>query len=297
MDGRKGRPRRNGHGKKYAIRMLVTAMCVGTLVAFTAPGRSLQAAIATSVASPQPGSIPSQPVWSEYVKTGREPGYSLSGERPDLAEQKDLPYDYSKPVPQTDAKDNDYFADAVFVGDSRTDGLLIYSGVTGPTNLSYKGMTVDEAQDKPVLFTGRTKKTTAISALGERQYGKVYVMLGVNELGWTGTDKYENGYRSLLAKIRELQPDAVIYIQSTLPVAPSATEKKDYINNEHIQEYNEVVRRLAEEFQMYYLDVAECVRNEQGALPEEASVDGVHLTRAYYRTWLEYLKCHTVEEK
>lgn len=51
-------------------------------------------------------------------------------------------YDYSAPVPQGEAVDNDWFADAAFLGDSLTDGLLLYSDIKGPARLSYKGLTV-----------------------------------------------------------------------------------------------------------------------------------------------------------
>ena len=37
------------------------------------------------------------------------------------------------------------------------------------------------------------------------------------------------------------------------------------------------------------------VSDENGALPADASTDGVHLNKAYCQKWLAYLKNHTVE--
>ncbi len=52
---------------------------------------------------------------------------------------------------------------------------------------------------------------------------------------------------------------------------------------------------MAEEKQVYYLNVAEAVADDNGYLPEEASTDGVHLNKEYCAKWLDYLKSHTAE--
>ena len=46
---------------------------------------------------------------------------------------------------------------------------------------------------------------------------------------------------------------------------------------------------------MVYLDLYSEFVDENGALPEDGSHDGVHLTKAYCQRWLEYLKTHTVD--
>jgi len=287
----KGKRARHGAAKKYVIRLVVTMLCVCVMTAFNSPGRSLQE-------PPQAGPVPElDGMASRWDAPAGKSGAKAPAppiRRPTGVEK--APYDYSQPVPEGQPVDDSYFADAVFVGDSRTEGLLLYSGIAGAANLAYKGMTVESAQDKPVQFVGREGRSTALEALGERSYGKVYVMLGVNELGWPGTEQYRDSYDSLLTEIRRLQPDAAVYIQGTLPVAPSARAQKDYFNNDRVAEYNAVARQLAEEHQMYYLEVGECLADETGALPEEAGVDGIHLTRAYYVKWFEYLKCHTAED-
>ena len=45
----------------------------------------------------------------------------------------------------------DYFADALFIGDSRTDGLRLYSGIKGADFYCYKGLTVFEMDDRAVV--------------------------------------------------------------------------------------------------------------------------------------------------
>jgi len=49
------------------------------------------------------------------------------------------------------------------------------------------------------------------------------------------------------------------------------------------------------EKQVYYLNVAECMKDENGMLPDAASpADGMHFGPEYYNKWFDYLKQHTV---
>lgn len=47
-------------------------------------------------------------------------------------------FDFTQPAPAAEAVEMDYFADALFIGDSRTDGLRLYSGIKGADFYCYK---------------------------------------------------------------------------------------------------------------------------------------------------------------
>ena len=51
-------------------------------------------------------------------------------------------FDFTQPAPKTDPVDMDYFSDALFIGDSRTHGLELYSGVKGATFYVYTGLSI-----------------------------------------------------------------------------------------------------------------------------------------------------------
>ncbi len=206
-------------------------------------------------------------------------------------------YDYTQPVPESAPAPEDYFSDAAFVGDSRTDGLLLYSGIKGPTGLSYKGLTVLELEDKRVKFTVSGVTDTVMGALEKERYGKVYIMLGVNELGWNDDPLFYNTYVQAVRRVKELQPDAVIYLQAILPVTKEESDSHPYFTNENILRYNGMIAQIAAEEQVYYLDVGASVMGEDGTLPEEGSTDGIHLKRDYYKRWYEYLKNHVILSK
>ncbi|MDY3281744.1 GDSL-type esterase/lipase family protein [Dysosmobacter sp.] len=185
--------------------------------------------------------------------------------------------------------DDAYFADAVFLGDSRTEGFSLYSGLETPVYLHAVGATVDSVQTKATEET-EGGAVTLMDRLDGLEFSKVYIMLGVNELGWPKTEKFEERYSDIVERIQENHPDARVALQSILPVSAKQEKKGSYVNNRRIGEYNEVVRRVAEEKGCVYLDVAEAVTGEDGCLMAELTGDGIHLNTKGCRLWLEYLK-------
>lgn len=202
-------------------------------------------------------------------------------------------YDYAAPVPEAEAVEDDWFADAAFVGDSLTDGLLLYSGIRGADNLSYKGMTVQTVRtDKVIRQDGA--KYTPLEALGRKTYGKVYILLGVNELGWYNDQRFYDCYAQLVDLVREAQPDAQIYLQTLLPVTAEKSESHEWLKNEKVAVYNALIAQLAQEKEVYLVDAHAALADADGVLPAEKSTDGVHLTRSGYEIWADYLRRHTV---
>ncbi|QNL44503.1 hypothetical protein H8790_00125 [Oscillibacter hominis] len=197
-------------------------------------------------------------------------------------------------VAESAAVEDTYFSDAIFIGNSRTEGFMLYSGLKGSQSLTTVGLTVSEAFNKKTITVGG-KKMTMMDALATKQFAKIYIMLGMNELGWVYPEQYQKQYGEIIDRVREINPDALIYIQSILPVSKAKDEEGTYINNERIRMYNGLLLELAEEKDVAYVNVAEAVSDEEGNLPPEASFDGEHLVPEYCKVWLSYLKTHTIE--
>ena len=109
------------------------------------------------------------------VETPRMP--ELPVEEPAEAEE-----DVSVVVPQSEPVGMEYFSDAVFLGDSRTEGLYLYGNMTEGEFLYAVGATVESVFTKPTQTT-EAGKVPMLDALADMECGKVYIMLGVNELG------------------------------------------------------------------------------------------------------------------
>lgn len=192
--------------------------------------------------------------------------------------------------------EDDYFKDAVFIGNSRTEGFILNNGLTSKvTSYTHKGLTVDTIfTDKVINMNG--KKLAIMEALKETRFPKVYIMLGINETGWVYSNIFINKYAKIIDEIKKINPQCAIYIQSIIPVTEKVSREHQYINNSKIEEYNSLIKKMAEEKDIYYLNVQESVINQNGALPEDAATDGIHLNRKYCEKWFEYLKEHTIGE-
>lgn len=202
-------------------------------------------------------------------------------------------YDYSAPVPEAPKTDSTWFDDAVFIGDSRTEGLILNTGLNNAIEYTHKGLMVDTVFTKPVIDMDGAK-VTVMDALKRTQFRKVYIMLGINETGWPYNDVFIHKYGEVIDAVKEINPDAQIYVQQILPVSRTVSAEHSYIKNEKIAEYNALLQEMAEEKQVYFVAAAEAVADGDGALPEDAAVDGIHLKKEYCVKWLEYLESHTV---
>ena len=205
-------------------------------------------------------------------------------------------YDFSKAVPENEKVENDYFDDAVFIGDSRTEGLILNTGLTNAISYTHKGLMVDTAFTSPIINKNGAK-VSVTEALKTTDFKKVYIMLGINETGWAYSNIFIEKYGKLIDEIKSINPTAVIYVQQILPVSEKVSSSHSYLKNEKIKEYNELIKNMAQEKKIYYIDAGSAVVNSNGYLPEEAATDGIHLNREYCEKWLNYLKTHTVSEK
>lgn len=192
--------------------------------------------------------------------------------------------------------EEDYFADALFLGDSRTVGLGQYGSLRDiATFYASTGMTIYKIINAEIVeIPDQQKKITVEEALQQQSFGKVYIMMGINEVGSGTTESFAKAYGEVIARIQELQPDAIIYIEGILKVSKARSDKGDYINNEAIEARNEALSQLADGEKIFYLDVNQAVCDEDGGLVKDYTSDGVHLKAKYIALWEEYLKDNAV---
>ncbi len=192
--------------------------------------------------------------------------------------------------------EEDYFADALFLGDSRTVGLGQYGSFRDiATFYASTGMTIYKLLGAEIVeVPEQQEKITVEEALQHQGFGKIYIMMGINEVGGGTPESFAKAYGEVIARIQELQPDAIIYIEGILKVTTARSEKGDYINNEAIEARNEALSQLADGERIFYLDVNQAVCDEDGGLVKDYTSDGVHLKAKYLSLWEEYLKDNAV---
>lgn len=190
----------------------------------------------------------------------------------------------------------DYFDDAAFIGDSRTVGLFEYGGLEERADFFAKiSLTIYDVFTEPVAKDEETgDKITVEEALRKKQYGKVYLMLGINELGTGNTEYFMNHYAAAVEKIRELQPDAIIFVEAIMRVTGEKDANDPIFNNANINEKNEAISLLADNRDVFYIDVNEAVGDGEGNLNSEYTIDEIHLKAKYYSVWKEFLLKHGI---
>jgi hypothetical protein len=192
--------------------------------------------------------------------------------------------------------DESYFDDALFIGDSRTVGLSEYSNWKNPVYYADVGLTVYHVFDKEIAnVNGETMNID--QALQRQKFGKIYIMLGINELGRGTTETFAAKYSQVIGRIRELQPDAIIFIEGIMGVSKKKSDSDPIFNNKNIQERNAAIESLADNSSVYYIDVNQVIMDASGGIPSEYTFDNVHLKAAYYSIWTNYLMEHGVIRK
>ena len=180
--------------------------------------------------------------------------------------------------------DESWFDDALFIGDSHIEGFADYAGLRNATFYYKRGLDIWSVMKKAVV----NGKQTIPQALSTRRFAKIYIMLGINEIGCGTTESYAEQYASVVAQLRELQPDALIYIQSIFHTSQKKSDTTVY-NNDTINARNEAISRIADGEHVFYLDCNAVFDDENGALTPAYSGDGVHVKAPYYTMWRDYL--------
>ncbi len=202
---------------------------------------------------------------------------------------------FGQPVPESERVRSEYFDDAIFIGDSLTTGIQLYNILPDTTVLASVGINLDNIGTKAVIGEEGSQQTI-LEASKQYDAGKIYIMLGANGLKGLGTDQTVKYYRSFVDEVRAAHPDAIIYVQSILPINEQKFEANyGYsMTNAEIDECNAALLKMTEEAQVYYVDVASVIKDETGGLPADYTTDGLHFKGEYYNKWIDYLKEHTV---
>ena len=183
------------------------------------------------------------------------------------------------------------FENAAFLGDSRTAGLdekLVVGQADFYTSI---GIDVRGVLQKNLFTLSNGQKGNMLQAVSEKNYDKIYLMFGINELGWPYKDTFVQYYTTIIETLKQRYPNAEIYVQSIIPMVEKRTD--EVYNNEKIRLFNTYIKEVAENTGVNWIDVTVPVSDSTGALPEEASSDGIHLSREYLFRWADYLKQQT----
>ena len=225
-----------------------------------------------------------------------EPSYDANGN-----------YIFGTELPQTAAVGADYFSDACFIGHSLVNGMRSYlgfsstdffakNGASAKYFTSYTDLELASTHLDDKGYTVRDKGSLE-DAMKYKSYNKVYIMLGVNEIGTSAASakSFYTSMSGIIELVRKYQPNAKIYLISLTPVSQTCSESNKSINRDNIIAFNGVLKQLCKDKKAYYLNVFDLLCDNGGFLPDGAAMsDGIHLLASQYAKIKTYLLNHAL---
>lgn len=243
-----------------------------------APGGILAAAVASREAMQQ--STPTSDTSSqEYVQENYEVVYTK----------------VDTLVPESPAVDPRYFEDALFIGDSVTQGFRNSGFIPAKNIIAEKNINLNELVANKASYQGKTKTLYEMIDSQMPNPKKIYILLGLNNLPGTDNDVSMQYYRRLLETIQATYPDSMIFVESLTPMMQNSEYTKRF-SSAKIDDFNVKLLALAEEMGIYYLDLQTVLKDANGYLiGDYSSPDGLHLVKNGHAVMYEYFLTHTVQ--
>lgn len=132
---------------------------------------------------------------------------------------------------------------------------------------------------------------------------KLFINIGTNDInfredGEPWQEHLLTNYSRILSMIQERLPQTKVYVMAYYPVnttIPEAGNGFGARTNEAINDTNLKVRELAEKFGYKYIDVNDGIKDENGNLKAEYTIEGMHMYAGGYKPVYEALKPYILE--
>lgn len=170
----------------------------------------------------------------------------------------------------------EYFKEDLFIGDSITEELKYYKFLYDNNVFSKIGLNTD----------------TLRKLIPDEDFGikpkNIYLMMGLNDSVFVKTEeKFKERYLAMLDALQAKFPNAKIYLQAIFPVSKALDEKEDArVNNTKINSFNEVIKTIASERGLDYLDFSYLLKENE----DYFEPDGMHLNSKFHKVWLNEVK-------
>ncbi len=192
------------------------------------------------------------------------------------------------PAPASD------FDQTLFIGDSRTVGFALYARLGKADYFADVGMNMFNCFEK-TLTDKNFSNQSLVGLMGSKQYNRVYIMLGINEIGYS-LNALQDAFGTLLGKVREMQPQAKVILMANLAVTAKKAQANPTFSLDAIQRLNGMIAGFSDDKTVFYLDVNPYFADENGYLKGDMTGDGVHPYMTGYEAWSQWIGEHALVE-
>lgn len=192
---------------------------------------------------------------------------------------------------------DDYFNNALFLGDSRTVALQANSFIPKKNTFAVNG--ISHVTYLTQQFTDEVTGVTGdiFSIVKKRKPDKIYVALGVNGVAFIEKNTFLSRYEELIDGLMEASPESKIIVQCILPVNENNyTGGNPNLNNNTIDNMNRELLGLAERKGIFYLDISYVLKDENNRLAAAYdSGDGLHFSFTGYSAVYDGICRHGID--
>ena len=165
------------------------------------------------------------------------------------------------------------YQSSVIIGDSIAEALLDYRVLDRTIVLASRGTRCDSLDDQ-------IQSATYLSPQN------IFICVGMNDLVFNrgDSDLFISKYKHTIAHIREVLPDANIFINSILPMTSVGYQETKYNHLDCV--FNKAIIAMCEEMNITYIDNDMLIDGEDVDAYES---DGIHPKYGFYPMWLDYM--------
>ncbi|MBQ4074162.1 MAG: hypothetical protein IJD39_03035 [Clostridia bacterium] len=189
---------------------------------------------------------------------------------------------------------DEYFADAVLIGDSLMEYVEMYEELPSANYVWRIGMSPASVGRRQFRVKGTNERLTTYEQAALYHPKKVYVMLGSNGLDGFAISYVMADYEKMADDLIRYFPDAMIYVIAPPPMSQKQMRERHAPVSRYV-EFAGQLKELAERRQFYFLNLYELLVDEEGCLPRKYDAgDGFHLTKRAYSILVDLIRRNTV---
>lgn len=190
---------------------------------------------------------------------------------------------------------NDYFADAVFIGDSMMEYVEMLGQLPGANFVWKIGMSAASTGRKQFRVKGSDTQYTVFERAAMYQPKKIYVLLGSNGLDGFAVRYIIADYEHLADELIAHFPEALIYVIAPPPMSYQRMTGDNGVPVGRYSGFCEELRALAERRNFYFIDLYHLLVGKDGYLPRKYDAgDGYHLSSKAYSLLIEQARKQAV---
>lgn len=173
--------------------------------------------------------------------------------------------------------------DLVFIGDSITHGWEgtgkgVWQKFYGERNAVNLGIGGDRTQH--VIWRLGNGNLEGISPK------LAVIMIGTNNSGNNTPEQIAEGLTVIVNQLKEKTPKTKILLLAVFPRGATPADKRRQVN----EKANEIASKLADDEQVFYLDIGKTFLKDDGLLTREIMPDLLHLSEQGYTIWAESIE-------